>query len=646
MSLVAEEKIQKDPQPVGANIPSHIIPQQNLIENKNIPNSFSQPLSPKPEKDLNFKKFNSTSYKDDTIAQKLNQEMPKENQNFLNTVNGFNPMAHVPPKYDIYGYLKPIHKRREDMSILANKDKIKIPWCDKNSNLSGAMTQTELIAKRKKEKIPDISYDLDKDGYVGGRDFVIAKRYDVDNDGKLNEQEKKAAYEGIMNKIEENYVWNIDKLGGVRPLRLLQKRGQFVDAEDFLPVRETYPKHPISNNIPRCATYTELKNLRKKENVHNINEKMAEWEKTHPTRFFNGQIEDLNKNKKPPKFTSVRQIKEEKNRNDRINCGLNPETTDNRNNTIKPPSLGYIYNPKHKTKGEIEDDFHKENFSESKKLASKKHKTDVERLYEREDEIFANLYSNEERKTYTKIKEQKKKEANDFNIKTFSKQTIGVHGHDLPQFSQSETLKYFWKNKDDYCENPKFKSHREYIESIKYYKPPGEDLYLNEHRAESPKWIDPFKKEHHPLPKEKQKELITDLNKINIFEGFDPKVVQKFEYDPKRKHVYRWTTLVNQFAPNKFKKGRFFDSLPEDKGNKTDDKDEFINFKGFMSNYMKNIVDKEINKINKNKENNIIQSENVKPTKDLLYQKFSANVREQNKSSAINKNIAARTKGF
>ena len=532
------------------------------------------------------------------------------------------------------------------MSILANKEKIKIPWCDKNSNLSGAMTQTELIAKRKKEKIPDISYDLDKDGYVGGRDFVISKRYDVDNDGKLNEQEKKAAYEGIMNKIEENYVWNIDKLGGVNPLRLLQKRGQFIDAEDFLPIRETYPKHPISKNIPRCATFTELQNLRKKENIHNINEKMAEWEKTHPTRFFNGQIEDLNKNKKPPKFTSVRQIKEEKNRNDRINCGLNPETTDNRNNTIKPPSLEYVYNPKHKTKGEIEDDFHKENFSESKKLASKKHKTDVERLYEREDEIFANLYSNEERKTYTKIKEQKKKEANDFNIKTFSKQTIGVHGHDLPQFSESETLKYFWKNKDDYCENPKFKSHREYIESIKYYKPPGEDLYLNEHRAESPKWIDPFKKEHHPLPKEKQKELITDLNKINIFEGFDPKVVQKFEYDPKRKHVYRWTTLVNQFAPNKFKKGRFFDSLPEDKGNKSDDKDEFINFKGFMSNYMKNIIDKEINKVNKNKENNIIQSENVKPTKDLLYQKFSSNVREQNKSSSINKNIAARTKGF
>ena len=215
------------------------------------------------------------------------------------------------------------------------------------------------------------------------------------------------------------------------------------------------------------------------------------------------KTEDLPKKK--PKYTSVNQIKEEKIKQERIKCGLSPHTSDNRNNTINPPSLEYIYNPKHKTKKEIDDDYHKENFSESKKLANKKHKTDVERLNEREDEIFANLYSTEERKTYTKIKEKQKKEANDYNIKTFSKQTLGVHGHDLPQFSKNENLKFFWKNKEDYCENPKYKSQREYLESIKYYKPPGEDLYLNEHRAESPRWIDPFKKEHYPLEKKKKR---------------------------------------------------------------------------------------------------------------------------------------------
>ena len=640
MSSNLEIENEKNKQLIESNIQKNNILDQKKIS---LDNKDQMPLI-KNEDKTNNNKLNSTSYKDNLLNQ--NKEISKiDIKN--NTINAFNPMNHVPPKYDIYGYLKPIEKRREDMSILTHRDKIKIPWCERNSNLSGAKTQTELIEKRKKEKIPDISYDLDQDGYVGGRDFVIAKRYDIDNDGILNEQEKKAAYEGINNKIEENYVWNIDKLGAIKPLRLLQKRGKFIDAEDFLPITETYPKHPISEIKPHCSTFTELKKLRKKENITNINNKLTEWEKTHSSNFYRERmIGDSNKPKIPPKYTSMNQIRADKIRNNRIKCGLNPETTDNRNNIINPPSLKYIYNPKHKTKGEIDEDFHKENFLISKKLSSNKHKTDIERLNEREDEIFANLYSNEERKTYKKIKEKNKREANEYNIKMFSKQTLGVHGHELPQFSESEKLKFFWKNKDDYCENPKFQSQREYLESIKYFKPPGEDLYLNEHRDESPKWIDPFKKEHYPIKKKKEKEIITDLNKINIFEGFDPKIVQKFEYDPKSRHVYRWTSLVNQFAPNKFKKGRFFDSLPEDKGNKSEEKDAFLTYKGFMSNYMKNLINKKDIKVNKNKDEGILKNENIKPVKDLLYQKFSANIKDNKIYLDNNKAISARTKGL
>ena len=622
------QNVQEKPKQVGSNIPSHEIPQQNLL---------NQNQTQKQETE----KLNSTLYQNSKTEE-------SSTKNLFNTVNGFNPMNHIPPKYDIYGYLKPLAKRYEDMSILKNIDKIKIPWCEKNSNKSGATTRTELIDKRNKEKIPDISYDLDQDGYVGGRDYVIAKRFDVDGDGKLNEQEKKAAYEGIKNNIEANYIWNIDKLGGVRPLRLLQKRGKFIEAEDFLPIRDTYPKHPISDIIPKCATFTDLKKLRKKENIEDMNHKMIELEKAKNekiTRNFEN-LTDNNIHKSQPKYTSMKQIKEEQKRNQRQKCGLNPETTDNRSNTINPPSLEYIYNPKHKTKKEVEDDYHKENFSESKKLATKKHKSDIERLNEREDEIFANLYSTEDRKTYTKIKEKTRKEANDYNIKTFSKQTLGVHGHDLPQFSKNEKLKFFWKNKDDYCENPKFKSQVEYLESIKYYKPPGEDLYLNEHRDEPPKWIDPFKREHYPLEKKREKSLITNLNEINIFNNFDPKVVKEFEYNPKQKHLVKWTSIVNQFAPNKFKKGRFFDSLPNEKENKNDEKDLFANLKGFMSNYMKNIMNKENAKNIKNKEKNVAQNENIKPGKDLLFQKFSSNYKEQNKNNGINKNFTARTKGF
>ena len=95
------------------------------------------------------------------------------------------------------------------------------------------------------------------------------------------------------------------------------------------------------------------------------------------------------------------------------------------------------------------------------------------------------------------------------------------------------------------------------------------------------------------MEKKHEKKLITNLNEINIFKNFDPSIVKELEYNPKQKHIVRWTSIVNQFAPNKFKKGRFFDSLPEQKEEKNEDRDLFANLKGFMSNYMKNMLNKE-----------------------------------------------------
>ena len=47
--------------------------------------------------------------------------------------------------------------------------------------------------------MPDISFDLDGDNYVGNRDYVLSKVFDKDQDGKLNEQERKEALEAIKN---------------------------------------------------------------------------------------------------------------------------------------------------------------------------------------------------------------------------------------------------------------------------------------------------------------------------------------------------------------------------------------------------------------------------------------------------------------
>jgi hypothetical protein len=106
---------------------------------------------------------------------------------------------------------------------LAHKDEIKLPWSNNGIQLGEPMSRTKLYERRKLEKVPDISYDLDNDGYVGARDYVLAKRFDKDNDGKLNEKERADAYQSIKNNIEDNYVWNLDNQGSNRAYRILQK---------------------------------------------------------------------------------------------------------------------------------------------------------------------------------------------------------------------------------------------------------------------------------------------------------------------------------------------------------------------------------------------------------------------------------------
>jgi len=61
------------------------------------------------------------------------------------------------------------------------------------------MTRTKLFAERRKEKVPDTSYDLDGDGYVGGRDYVVARRFDEGLKNFLTKEEREKAFEAIRN---------------------------------------------------------------------------------------------------------------------------------------------------------------------------------------------------------------------------------------------------------------------------------------------------------------------------------------------------------------------------------------------------------------------------------------------------------------
>ena len=475
----------------------------------------------------------------------------------------FNPLTHIPPSYDIYGHMIPTYSQNGRYNILAEKDQIKIPWEDKRQ-LNGAtpMTRSKLLERRKLEKIPDISYDLDGDGYVGGRDCVLSKRFDIDGDGKLNEQEKKNALEAIKNGVEKEYVWNLENQGGKRAFRILQKRGKIIDAEDFIPLQDTYPKHPLSSVVPKNGIYTlsGLKEFRNKQTRDEINKKMDLWEKNHPLRLITESY--VMDSKKKPLFTSMSQIKDKLHREARLKVGLNEVETDIKI-TDKDPTLAYVYSPKHKVKEDIRKDILKEGEIISKILTSKKHYNDTERLNMREDEIFNKLYQKEDGLTYTKLKEERRLKLNEYNMKTFAEHPKGVHGHELPKFSANENTKEFWKLRDDYVEKPKFQSQLEFLEAQKYWKKP-EELLLSEHRE----YIEPKLKEKKIIFHVKKDEITPNINKINFYEGFDPYVVKPINYNIKSNHVYRWSTVVSKFANNKFTNGRLFDSIDDENAKK------------------------------------------------------------------------------
>lgn len=54
--------------------------------------------------------------------------------------------------------------------------------------------------------------------------------------------------------------------------------------------------------------------------------------------------------------------------------------------------------------------------------------------------------------TQNKLAEKRKQEINEYNLKTFSNPSIGIHGSELPKYR--ENCKEFWKNRENWVNEP------------------------------------------------------------------------------------------------------------------------------------------------------------------------------------------------
>lgn len=69
------------------------------------------------------------------------------------------------------------------------------------------------MVERKLEAIPDNSYDLDGDGQVSGRDYVLARKFDKGLKNYLTKEERQNAIDQINQGFEDKFVWNVDAGG-------------------------------------------------------------------------------------------------------------------------------------------------------------------------------------------------------------------------------------------------------------------------------------------------------------------------------------------------------------------------------------------------------------------------------------------------
>lgn len=428
-----------------------------------------------------------------------------------------NPLiSHAPPRYDIHG--------RQVFHSYSKKElpAVRIPdnWKRENS----IATLTELIHHRKKNAVPDSTYDLDGDGKVSPYEYFVSRLYDHDNDGKLTPQQREDAQKALENGEMDKYMIGLEASGVLRSYRVLQKRGVIIDSDDFSKIATTYPA--FQSPDPMHKTRSELLETRKAKDVKMMKEKREKWiEENHVMRDCVYVTPDEYVHN--PAFTSIHQKRALDKQQARDRIGL---STPSDVKIIKSPGTEFVPSPMYRSLSEMKTMRKANMLEELQQKTNFDHITREQRLMERERDYIMIIPEGQETKTWAKIREEVRRQDNEENLKKFSNIAVGIHGgKELPKFYEHN--QEYWKIGQD-SDGSRITSHR-ILNSEKRYT-------SDSPQVASTKQI--------PLFKVKQKPELPEKPT-----NFVPKGAWKISEDseamdqPQRKHHYRWSTLMSMF---------------------------------------------------------------------------------------------------
>ena len=181
-------------------------------------------------------------------------------------------------------------------------------------------TRSELLLRRRQEFIPDITYDIDGDGFVDHKDMAIAKMFDKNKDGILDDEEKAEMMKALKDGMMDRYVWGLEQTGSNKHPRLIQKNGNIITDSGQLAARTAEPK-----------TFRALKQKEKLENQARTENIINTWIESHPNHIVITQEPRPSQSKF--KSWTEKRAKERLEARDKI--GLIPESDTKEVNEVK-----------------------------------------------------------------------------------------------------------------------------------------------------------------------------------------------------------------------------------------------------------------------------------------------------------------------
>jgi hypothetical protein len=369
--------------------------------------------------------------------------------------------------------------------------------------------------ERRLERIPDLTYDLDHDGKVGGQDMVVAHLFDFDKNGRLEPEERKAAETALaavrcIQGIASKFTWGLDSAPRQLTQRLRQVRGITIDGDDSSALQSTYPRFPVQET-GRPSTFSELQKRRSEDKLRSLRDIKQRKDKTNPF------VEPS-----PPVPLSTSTHSEQS----------RPSTEIQSKTQLTAARRQAMLQELEATK-----DYH--------------HVSREQHMADRERRFICIVPPGQEGLTQRRIAEERRQAVNEYNMSTFSNKTMGIHGKELPHFEEHQPA--YWELRPGYNPHPTHVSRLQLRQTHKFWAPT--DTYtLADKDAHMPP-PDAFKTVH---VSQQRKQNQTGRKPTQCAPaGFNP-LEQRELPDTVAPHKQRWTTLVHYF-----KKGSVF-ALPKD----------------------------------------------------------------------------------